>query len=102
MPLNQKIKRIIAEQRRWDKDEPLLPSYAWPGGYPIYYIDKNGYALCPDCAIEEIQEYMDATEDEKELYEDDLPVVYGINYEEPDLFCEGCNEKIECAYCDDD
>ena len=27
-----------------------LPAFAWPGGYPIYYLDAEGSVLCPDCA----------------------------------------------------
>jgi hypothetical protein len=27
-----------------------LDTYAWPGGYPIYYLDKRGDVLCPKCA----------------------------------------------------
>ena len=30
------------------KDENgKLISYAWPGGYPIVYLDKSGEILCP-------------------------------------------------------
>lgn len=24
-------------------------AYAWPGGYPIYYVTRDGGVLCPDC-----------------------------------------------------
>lgn len=24
-------------------------AYAWPGGYPIYYVTRDGAALCPHC-----------------------------------------------------
>ena len=27
-----------------------LPAYAWPGGYPIIYITKDGETLCAACA----------------------------------------------------
>ena len=27
-----------------------LPSWAWPGGYPISYLDAENNVLCPDCS----------------------------------------------------
>ncbi len=30
-----------------------LSSYAWPGGYPIYYLDGESGVLCPKCANKE-------------------------------------------------
>jgi hypothetical protein len=27
-----------------------LPAYAWPGGYPIYYVAADNGVLCPVCA----------------------------------------------------
>lgn len=25
------------------------PSYAWPGGYPLFYTSQDGGCLCPKC-----------------------------------------------------
>ena len=30
-----------------------LPAYAWPGGYPLYYLCADGGILCPQCANKE-------------------------------------------------
>ena len=27
--------------------------YAWPGGYPLYYVTTDGAALCADCMTKE-------------------------------------------------
>jgi hypothetical protein len=27
-----------------------LDAYGWPGGYPIYYLDRHDDTLCPGCA----------------------------------------------------
>jgi hypothetical protein len=27
-----------------------LDAYAWPGGYPVFYLDRNNDVLCPKCA----------------------------------------------------
>lgn len=71
------------------------PTYAWPGGYPIYYIVEDGGVLCPDCVNENL-----------ELAEGDDPqwciVAYDINYEDDELYCDNCNKKIEPAYDGED
>ena len=33
---------------------PYLTPYAWPGGYPIVYVDERGKLLCPECATHEL------------------------------------------------
>ena len=70
------------------------PTYAWPGGYPLFYITKDGGVLCSKCVNENL-----------ELVEGDDPqwriVAYDINYEDRELYCDNCNEKIESAYGDD-
>jgi hypothetical protein len=66
-----------------------LPSYAWPGGYPLFYVTGNNDVLCPDCANADGYE------------EDNLPRDCGINHEDPDLYCDDCGERIESAYADE-
>jgi hypothetical protein len=75
------------------------PAYAWPGGYPVYYIMKDNGVLCPDCVNNERPKHLD-----DEYPDDDQWIVAGqdINYEDADLYCDHCNEKIECAYCEDE
>lgn len=68
-----------------------LPAYAWPGGYPLYYLDKCDNILCPDCAnrdVDESQAVVDA----------------GIHWEGEPLICDDCGCEIESAYgpTDDD
>jgi hypothetical protein len=31
-------------------DNGNLPAYAWPGGYPLYYLCADNGVLCPQCA----------------------------------------------------
>lgn len=62
-------------------------SYAWPGGYPLYYLDSDSTVLCPDCA-------------NKEDYT--APVTFcDINWEDPDMYCEDCGKRIESAYAEE-
>lgn len=65
-----------------------LSSWAWPGGYPIYYLDNENNILCPDCA-------------NKEGYSTE-PVAADVNWEDSELFCDDCNKRIESAYADED
>ena len=72
-----------------------LVVYAWPGGYPVFYIDGNQCVLCPSCAQEAIDDHEDGH------WLKDLPVAYDVNWENPHLHCE-CGERIESAYAEED
>ncbi len=65
----------------------MLPSYAWPGGYPIFYVDKENNALHPHCASE------------NDEYSAPL-VAYDVNWEDATLYCDECSQRIESAYAD--
>lgn len=67
-----------------------LPAYAWPGGYPIYYLAKDNGVLCPKCA----NEYAAGRDNDEQLE----PVACDIHYEGAALQCENCNAEIESAY----
>ena len=61
-----------------------LPVYAWPGGYPIYYADRQGNILCFRCA--------------NDNDETDPPIAaHDCNWESL-MHCDGCSEQIEAAY----
>ena len=67
-------------------DSGRLVAYAWPGGYPVLYLDADNCVLCPECA---------------QLSDDDdrtRPVAYSIHWEGPDEQCENCGEMIPSAY----
>ena len=71
-----------------------LPAYAWPGGYPMYYLAPDDGVLCPKCA----NEYKPERQNEKYL----KPVAFGINWEDSFLLCDNCNKRIESAYAEDE
>ena len=71
-----------------------LPRYAWPGGYPMYYLAADNGVLCPTCANKFDSERDNATQLE--------PIAYDINYEDALLYCENCNKRIESAYAEDE
>lgn len=70
--------------------------WAWPGGYPIYYVCKDGGILCPDCANKEIALTSDPDADDQWNIVD-----LDINYEDPHLTCDHCNKFIGSAYADE-
>ena len=64
-----------------------LQTFAWPGGYPLFYLSHDGLVLCPRCANDP-----DAS-DPAELAD--------INWEDPDLYCDDRGERIPSAYAED-
>lgn len=74
--------------KRFGMESPIdaFPAWAWPGGYPLYYVDHEGCFLCPACA---------------NLPENRSLIVDGeVLWEGPALVCDGCNSEIQSAYGD--
>ena len=68
----------------------------WPGGYPLFYITEDCGILCPKCCNEN-----------KELLNDEYDsqwfvIDYEVNWEDENMYCDHCNEKIESAYSEED
>ena len=63
-------------------EDGKLPSYAWPGGYQILYLDRDNETLCPDCANDE----------------DEVPEAHFIHWEGASEFCAECNAEFESEY----
>jgi hypothetical protein len=64
-----------------------LPSFADVGSYPLFYVDGNNNAICPDCATEYL-------EDPDIRYR---PTGGDVNWEGL-LYCEQCSQQIKAAY----
>ncbi len=71
------------------KDGKLV-SFAWPGGYPIIYLCKDGGVVCPQCANENDWNGEQGVENGD------------IFWEGPAMSCDNCNAEIESAYGDPD
>jgi len=67
----------------------VLPKYAFPGGYPLYYLDAEGNILCAECARSN-DDYTASLVD------------YAVNYEDAFLYCDHCSTRIESAYAEDE
>ena len=76
--------------------EPL-PSHAWPGGYPLYYLFRDGGVCCPKCANANL-----TLIDEERCNSHGGWAVDGheVNYEDTDLRCDHCHTAIEAAYAE--
>jgi len=69
-----------------------LPAYAWPGGYPLMYLDRDNSTLCADCATKAMDD-----PDEVPQFK---PRSCDVYYEGPTMQCDQCNADIESAYGD--
>lgn len=70
--------------------------FAWPGGYPLYFLTSDGDVLCHDCAYKKRGSIIHAIHGG---WGDGWRVVcMGVNYEDPECECDHCGERIEPAY----
>lgn len=97
----QAFKRVRRHLKLEVSREPL-PAYAWPGGYPVCYVFRDGGACCPKCANKEIG-LIDAdikdVQQGRPWHAQWALVGVEANYEQ-ELYCDHCGERIESAYAD--
>lgn len=77
---------IRLDHKEWER-------WAWPGGYPIYYLCADGGVLCSKCVNTEIKLTSDPDAERGWRI-----VGVDINYEDPYLVCDHCGEFCESAY----
>lgn len=89
----------ISDFRRDTRNGP----YAWPGGYPIYFITSDGGALSFASAKQERRNILESIRDGENGWPADGWRVVGcdINWEDGALFCDHSGERIESAYSED-
>jgi len=74
-------------------------AYAWPGGYPMYFITYDGGALSFASVKENLREIIGALRSGNRLCGWYI-IGCEINYEDADLYCAHSNERIESAYAE--
>ena len=74
----------------------ISEKYAWPGGYPMFLVMKDGESVCMGCAAKNEELILRATNDGYE--EDWIAVAVEVNWEDTDLLCIHCSGRIESAY----
>lgn len=70
--------------------------YAWPGGYPRFFITHDGAALSFNAAKSEQQLIVESIKDQ--LNDGWTVIGCDINWEDESLYCDHTGEKIESAY----
>ena len=73
------------------EESETLPTFAWPGGYPILYYCSDWAAVCAPCADESLAQGRGCT----------WPIIAAdVYYEGPTIQCANCNKAIESAHGD--
>lgn len=74
--------------------------WAWPGGYPLYFITSDGAALSFDAVRSEYRQVINAI---RHRLNDGWRIVScDINWEDENLICEHTGQRIQSAYGDDE
>jgi hypothetical protein len=73
--------------------------YAWPGGYPCYFITSDGAALSFDAVRRELRSILESIA--SKASDGWRIVALEINWEDAALYCEHTGQKIESAYGDE-
>ncbi len=85
----------ISDFRRVFRNGP----YAWPGGYPLYFVTDDGAALPFNAARENRRAIINSIA--YALRDGWRIVAVYVNWEEEDLMCDHTGERIPSAYGND-
>lgn len=70
--------------------------YAWPGGYPCYFVTSDGEALSFDSARSNRRNILESIANG---WNDGWNIIgMGVNWEDSNLFCAHNGKQIESAY----
>jgi hypothetical protein len=73
--------------------------FAWPGGYPLYFITSDGEALSFEACRSEWRSVCSSVRSKSN---DGWRVVaVEVKWEDPSLFCAHTGKRIESAYAED-
>ncbi len=73
--------------------------YAWPGGYPLYFVMSDGAAMNFAAARENCRQVLEAIRDQDSSGWRIMGVQ--VNWEDTELVCCHCGEPIPSAYGND-
>lgn len=74
--------------------------YAWPGGYPLFWLMDDGMPCAFSVAKSERRAMLEALRDKDRSGW--RPVALEVNWEDPDLTCAHTGKRIESAYAEDE
>lgn len=72
--------------------------YAWPGGYPLYFVCSDGAALSFDAVRQNLREVFEAIQTHDGSGWDVTGCA--VNYEDGELFCDHTGARIPSAYAE--
>lgn len=75
--------------------------YAWPGGYPRYFITSDGQALSFKAAEDHRADIV-ATLRDGAPGDSWMVAACDVNWEDSALYCDHTGDRIESAYAEDD
>lgn len=76
--------------KKWLHQNGALIAHAWPGGYPVMYLNEQGNTVCPDCANKLLHD----------AFESYKPMTGFLIMEGPNVNCEECKGAFKTAYGD--
>lgn len=83
-----------------------LPKYSSVGCYPLVYVFRDGGCICADCVNDNIEQIDNANREKPGRWHNShggwAVDAFDINYEDPDLYCDHCGERIQSAYAEPD
>ena len=77
-------------------------SYAWPGGYPMFFIMGDGETMHVECVKARWRDVAWAHINNQFHNRDFLCDAADVNWEDGDMTCCECNKRIESAYAEND
>ena len=90
------MNHMVNRESRNNVKRAIREKYAWPGGYPLYLITADGAALCIDCGKKEFRQI--AWDWTRKASTGWCAEATDVNWEDTDLICDHCGNKIESAY----
>lgn len=75
--------------------------YAWPGGYPLYFVTSDGAALSFESVRANLRDCLGAIDFPDRFEAEWRVVACDINWEDSELRCDHSGERIPAAYDDD-
>lgn len=86
-----RLARATPEIRKLADAEGMFPAYTSLGSYPLFYVVGDSDLICPACANDH--------ETGLHAFGDEKITAYGVNWEDPDMWCD-CGERIPSAYAE--
>jgi len=71
--------------------------YAWPGGYPLYWLMDDGASCAFEVCKMERRNMLEALANKSN--DGWRPIALEVNWEDGEMFCAHTGEQIESAYC---